>query len=125
MLLQNTVFAGVVKFVQVTDSHFIAKDEYRTEVLKQTVKSINKEKDISFVVFTGDNLDSPKAAYLPDFVNIINKLDVPYYLVIGNHDVFKNNGLSKEHYLEIVRDNNCFYKYKNLIMFLRKTDLFL
>ena len=66
LLLQNTVFAGVVKFVQVTDSHFIAKDEYRTEVLKQTVKSINKEKDISFVVFTGDNLDSPKEAYLPD-----------------------------------------------------------
>ena len=112
LLLQNTAFAGVIKFVQVTDSHFIAKDEYRTEVLKQTVKSINKEKDVSFVVFTGDNLDSPKEAYLPGFVNIINKLNVPYYLVIGNHDVFKNNGLSKEHYLEIVRDNNCFYKYK-------------
>lgn len=112
LLLQNSVFASVVKFIQVTDSHFIAKDKYRTEVLKQTVKSINKEKDVEFVVFTGDNLDSPKEAYLPEFVNIINKLDVPYYLVIGNHDVFKNNGLSKAHYLEIVKDNNCFYKYK-------------
>ncbi len=112
LLLQNSVLANVIKFVQVTDSHFIAKDKYRTEVLKETVKSINKEKDISFVVFTGDNIDSPKEAYLPDFVKIINKLDVPYYLVIGNHDVFKNNGLSKAHYLEIVRDNNCFYKYR-------------
>ncbi len=110
LLLQNTVFANVIKFVQVTDSHFIAKNEYRTEVLQETVNSINKEKDISFVVFTGDNLDSPKEEYLPDFVKIINKLNVPYYIVIGNHDVFKQNGLSKTHYLEIIKDYNYFYK---------------
>lgn len=112
LLLQNTVFANVIKFVQVTDTHFIAKNEYRTEVLQETVNSINKEKDISFVVFTGDNLDSPKEQYLPDFVKIINKLNVPYYIVIGNHDVFKQNGLSKAHYLEIIKDYNYFYKYK-------------
>ena len=112
LLLQNTVFANVIKFVQVTDSHFIAKNEYRTEVLQETVNSINKEKDISFVVFTGDNLDSPKEQYLSDFVKIINKLNVPYYIVIGNHDVFKQNGLSKARYLEIIKDNNYFYKYK-------------
>ncbi len=112
LLLQNTVFANVIKFAQVTDSHFIAKNEYRTEVLQETINSINKEKDISFVVFTGDNLDSPKEQYLPDFVKIINKLNVPYYIVIGNHDVFKQNGLSKAHYLEIIKDYNYFYKYK-------------
>lgn len=112
LLLQCSVYANVVKFAQVTDSHFISKDEYRTDVLKETVKNINKQKGIEFVVFTGDNLDSPHAEYLPNFIKIINKLNVPYYLVIGNHDVFKNNGLSKAHYLEIVRDNNCFYKYK-------------
>ena len=58
-------------------------------------------------------MDSPKAEYLPEFVRIINKLKVPYYLVIGNHDVFKNNGLSKSAYLEIVRENNCLYLHKN------------
>lgn len=112
MFVQNSVLANVIKFVQVTDSHFIAGNEYRTDVLKQAVKSINQEKDISFVVFTGDNLDSPHAEYLPEFVRTINKLNVPYYIVIGNHDVFKNNGLSKAHYLEIVKEYNCFYRYK-------------
>ena len=112
LLIQCTALAENIKFVQVTDSHFRTKDEHRAEVLKQTVKSINNEKDISFVVFTGDNIDSPKAEYLPEFIKIINKLNTPYYLVIGNHDVFKNNGLSKTHYLEIVRNHNCFYKYK-------------
>ncbi len=112
ILIQGICFAQNIKFVQVTDSHFVAGDEYRTKVLKNTVKSINDEKDISFVVFTGDNLDSPHEEYLPEFVKIINRLDVPYYIIIGNHDVFKNNGLSKVHYLEIVKDNNFFYKYK-------------
>lgn len=112
LLLQTGVFASVIKFAQVTDSHFRTNDEYRADVLKETVKSINNEKGLSFVVFTGDNIDSPKAEYLPEFVKIINKLKIPYYLVIGNHDVFKNNGLSKKHYLEIVKEYNWLYNYK-------------
>ena len=109
ILLQTTVSAEAIKFVQVTDAHFKTNDEYRAEVLKETVKAINKEKDISFVIFTGDNIDSQKSEYITEFVQIINKLHVPYYLVIGNHDVFKNNGLSKIQYLEIVHDNNLLY----------------
>lgn len=112
VLLQSAVFADIIKFVQVTDTHFKSNDDYRAEVLRKTVKDINREKDIAFVVFTGDNIDSPKAEYIPSFVKIINKLDVPYYIVIGNHDVFKNNGLSKNKYLEIIRDNNCLYRNK-------------
>ena len=117
LLLQNTVFANVIKFVQVTDSHFIAKNEYRTEVLQETVNSINKEKDIAFVVFTGDNLDSPKEQYLPDFVKIINKLNVPYYIVIGNHDVFKQNGfvfIVLDGAKEVIPGSNGFYKENTL-----------
>ena len=112
ILVQTIASANSIKFVQVTDSHYIAGDKYRTETLQNAVQNINDEKDIAFVVFTGDNIDSPKEEYLPDFVKTINKLKVPYYLVIGNHDVFKNNGLSKKHYLEVVKANNCFYKYK-------------
>lgn len=111
LLLQCTVFAESIKFVQVTDTHFRARDEFRTDVLKNAVKSINNEKGISFVVFTGDNIDSAKPEYLSEFVKIVNKLNVPYYLVIGNHDVFKNNGLSKANYLETVKDNNCLYRH--------------
>lgn len=112
LFLQCAVLADVIKFVQVTDTHFNTNNEYRAEVLQKTVENINKEKDISFVVFTGDNIDSPHAEFLPEFVRIINKLNVPYYLVIGNHDVYKNNGLSKTQYLEIVRENNFLYRYK-------------
>lgn len=112
ILLQTAVCAEAIKFVQVTDTHFRTNDEYRAEVLKETVKSINNEKGLSFAVFTGDNIDSPKAEYVPEFIRIINKLNIPYYIVIGNHDVFRNNGLSKAHYLELIRENNFLYRYK-------------
>ena len=112
ILLQNSVMASVVKFVQVTDSHYKKEEPYRGEVLKATVDTINKENDISFVVFTGDNIDRPDPESLAAFIKIINKLKYPYYLVIGNHEVYKNGGLSKKRYLEIVRDNNFLYRYK-------------
>ena len=110
LMFQSAVFADIVKFVQVADSHYKSGNEYRADVLKETVKNINNETDISFVVFTGDNIDSPHAEYLPEFIKIINKLKVPYYIVIGNHDVYKNNGLSKARYYEIVRENNLLYR---------------
>ena len=112
LCIQNSVFANVIKFAQVTDVHYDNKSNYPREVLKKTVEDINKQKDISFVVFTGDNISSPKPEYLKDFVKIIQKLDVPYYILIGNHDVFRSGGLSKEQYFEIIKEYSPFYRYK-------------
>ena len=63
-------------------------------------------------MFTGDNIDKPDANELASFVKTVNKLNVPYYLVIGNHDVFKTNGMSKQQYFEVVKANNFLYKNK-------------
>ncbi|MDR1167353.1 MAG: metallophosphoesterase [Heliobacteriaceae bacterium] len=112
VILQAAGSAGEIKFVQVTDVHYSSGNEYKEQVLKKTIADINKQSKISFVVFTGDNIDSPNPVYLKEFVKMANKLNVPYYAVIGNHDVFKNGGLSKEQYLEIMRYNNIFYKPK-------------
>ena len=110
LLLQCSVFANTIKFAQISDAHFVKNDKYRAEVLEKAIKEINNDKDIEFTIFTGDNIDSPHTEYLPEFIKLANKLNNPYYIVIGNHDVFRNNGLSKEQYLQIVKDNNVFYK---------------
>lgn len=110
LLIQNSVLAETIKFVQITDAHYNNKTPYRKEVLKKTVKDINAQKDISFVLFTGDNIDSPKPEYLDDFLQIINGLNIPYYIVIGNHDVFKSGGLSKQQYIEQIKEHNFFYR---------------
>lgn len=104
------VQAKDIKFVQVTDVHYSKGNEYSLKALEGAVKEINKLEDVAFVVFTGDNIGSPKKENLVGFVRAVNKLDVPYYLVIGNHDVYKAGGLSKENYIDIVKANNILYK---------------
>jgi len=110
--IQTAVMASSVKFIQVTDTHLKMEEPYRAEVLKAAVNTINKEKDVSFVMFTGDNIDKPNEKDLAEFVRIANKLKVPYYIVIGNHDVYKNGGLSKKRYIEVIHENNMFYRFR-------------
>jgi 3',5'-cyclic AMP phosphodiesterase CpdA len=102
-------FADEIKFVQVTDTHYSTGNDYKKKVLENTVADINHQKGVSFVVFTGDNVDQPNPKSLEEFIKIANKLYVPYYVVIGNHDVFRGGGMDKQQYLEIIRHNNILY----------------
>lgn len=111
--IQNYTMANVIKFAQVTDVHFSNKSPYPAEILKKAIADLNQQKDLSFVIFTGDNIDSPKPEYLKSFMEIVKNLDIPYYIVIGNHDVFKNGNLSKAQYIETVRNLDSAYKPKN------------
>lgn len=105
-------FAENIKFVQITDAHMAKNSEFSQRVLKATVEDINKQSDISFVVFTGDNINYAEEEDLKIFAKIVRKLNVPYYIVIGNHDVYKTNGMSKTHYLRILRESNHLIRQK-------------
>ena len=50
ILVQTIASANSIKFVQVTDSHYIAGDKYRTETLQNAVQNINDEKDIALIL---------------------------------------------------------------------------
>ena len=106
----SAVSAGEIKFVQVADPHIAVKNNYSINVLKATIDDINKLDNISFVVFTGDNIDSSNMENHLAFLKIINKLKVPYYIVIGNHDVFKSNGVSKKEYIAAIKRHNWLYR---------------
>ncbi len=56
------------------------------------VESINKDKNIDFVIFAGDLTDFGLAQEFEDMNNIISELNVPYLCVIGNHDLIYNGG---------------------------------
>lgn len=117
LLLTQNAEAKTVKFVQITDSHlstvkgsYTQRDvEYSKEALESTIKDINGLKEIDFVAFTGDNIDTANAKDLKLFLQIANKLNVPYYIVIGNHEVFKSQDFDKKEYLKVVRkySKNC------------------
>lgn len=125
LFLAQIVYAKEVKFVQVTDSHFSVTGSDYTQreveksqgVLEDTIKDINCIKGLDFVVFTGDNIDKSNPNDLKLFIQIANKLNVPYYMVIGNHEVFKSQDLTKKDYMEIVSkySKNCKEKSPNYV----------
>lgn len=110
-LFSSSVFAKDIKFIQITDSHFSSEKseytqrevEHSQNVLEKTITDINSIPEVDFIVFTGDNIDNANAEDLKAFLKIANKLKKPYYVVIGNHEVFKSQKLDKKEYMRIVR----------------------
>lgn len=121
----QSVFSKEIKFVQITDSHFtsIVGDYSQEEVegaknvLEKTISDINCIPDVDFVIFTGDNIDKANQKDLIAFLAIANRLKVPYYIVIGNHEVFKSQYFTKKDYMDTVRkySKNCRAKTPNYV----------
>lgn len=67
------------------------------------VKDVNKRNDADFVIHLGDITDYGNTK---DFMwqrDILNKLNIPYVVIIGNHDVV---GTGDEAFIEIFGDRN-------------------
>lgn len=119
-LLVTSANAREIKFVQVTDSHFATEYNNATQrevegsvgFLKNAVKDINSIPELDFVIFTGDNIDQPNSDELKKFLKVANQLKVPYYMVIGNHEVFKSQNFTKKEYLQTVRRYSKSFSYK-------------
>lgn len=122
-LNNQTALAREIKFIQITDSHFssTAGEHTQQEVegsgntLRKTINDINSISNVDFVVFTGDNIDQADSVSLKKFLSLANKLKYPYYIVIGNHEVFKSQHFTKKDYMKVVRkySKNCRSKNAN------------
>jgi Icc-related predicted phosphoesterase len=111
-LLAVTLLAGkgypaeeaLFRFVHITDQHFvdsgrIATDEWQkrskrgTRDFQKGPANINKfvdwcnEKNVDFVVMTGDVLENMNyKESFPEFLTLSERLEMPYFVVPGNHD---------------------------------------
>ena len=80
--------ANDLRFVQVTDVRYNSAEDNGT--FAKTIQDINKQKDVKFVVFTGDNINKPDKNDLSAFLKEAKKLNCPFYMVIGDKDVNKH-----------------------------------
>lgn len=107
----SPVMSKSLDFALVADSH-LKPSNSETEFTESeknvifTVQSINKNKEIKFAVFLGDNIDKSDMKSLQSFMNIVQNLNKPYYIVFGNHDAYQAGGIPKDEYLEFVRAYN-------------------
>lgn len=93
ILLFSMLFLSVIlcggnnpkfSFALLTDTHISGKSSL--EDLKKTVDDINSRDDIEFVILAGDITEFGADWELEAAHQVINTLNVPYYIVPGNHD---------------------------------------
>lgn len=107
--LVSSAFAEDLRFVQIDGLGF-RNDENSINNFNQIITEINKQKNVDFVVFTGNNIAKPKQQDLEIFLKQAKKLKAPFYVVLGNKDVNKQKNLSKSDYLNILGKNLKTYK---------------
>lgn len=96
-------------FAQITDLHFNGNQESVDNYAK-LIKSINDDKQLQFVVFTGDNINKSRLELLKLFLKMTKKLNVPYYIQVGNEESSKSSDLTKKIYLKNVNFNTMRYE---------------
>ena len=74
------------RFAFISDTHIGSPSGQAEEDLRRTVRDINAMNDIAFVVITGDITELGTNEELRMAKQILDSLDVPYYIIPGNHD---------------------------------------
>lgn len=78
--------AGPFRFALVTDTHLKQTDPQNTLTLRKTVKDINNQKNLDFVIVAGDIADKGDRPSLQQAKQLLDSLKIPYYAIPGNHD---------------------------------------
>ena len=77
-------YSADMRFVQVDNLFYTPTNEKSVNDFNKLIESINKQKDVEFVVFSGNNIAKAKSSYLESFIKKAKNLDMPFYVVIGN-----------------------------------------
>lgn len=74
------------RFAFVTDTHIGSPDGVAEEDLRRTIRDINAQSDLSFVVLTGDITELGTNQELALAKKLLDSLRIPWYIIPGNHD---------------------------------------
>lgn len=74
------------RFAFISDTHIGSASGAAEEDLRRTVADINRMAGIAFVVLTGDITELGTNRELAVAKQILDSLDIPYYIIPGNHD---------------------------------------
>jgi 3',5'-cyclic AMP phosphodiesterase CpdA len=77
---------GSFRFALITDTHLKQTDPRNEATLRQTVKDLNAQNNLDFVIVSGDVADKGDRPSLLKAKQLLDSLKMPYYAIPGNHD---------------------------------------
>ncbi|MDD3323077.1 MAG: metallophosphoesterase [Paludibacter sp.] len=98
--------AKLFKFAFFTDLHISVLKPQNAEDLENAVKDLNMQKNIDFVLVAGDDTDLGDSVSFKITKQILDKLKIPYFISIGNHDT--NSGGTESIYFNAVFGSDTF-----------------
>ena len=109
-----------LKFIQISDIHFLENGSDTTfkmigespRLLTDAVEQINEQKDLDFVMITGDLIDKPFEKELNAVFPYLSKLHYPWYFAFGNHDRCVGGYLNTNIYIKMLKQANPNYKFE-------------
>ncbi|MDQ3683510.1 MAG: PQQ-binding-like beta-propeller repeat protein [Bacteroidota bacterium] len=101
------------RFAFISDTHIGSPNGAAEEDLRRTVADINSMNDVAFVVITGDITELGTDEEIKLAKQILDSLDVPYYIIPGNHDTgwSESGGLS---FTKIFGDEKFHFNYNGI-----------
>lgn len=101
------------RFAFLSDTHIGSPNGAAEEDLRRTVADINAMNDIAFVVLTGDITELGTNKELATAKQILDSLNVPYYIIPGNHDTgwSESGGLS---FNQAFGDDKFYFKHSGI-----------
>ena len=118
MLFNIKAYSEVLEFAQVGNVNYV----YGNQDLDKYLYFLNlslKKQNADFAVFLGDNVGKSTEDNVIGFMSCLYPFRIPYYIVLGNNDAHKLNGIEKNTFLDIVttfnhnqKDRESYYYFK-------------
>lgn len=108
------VIAQSFNFAVISDLHIGSSNG--KENLSLVINDINLRNDIQFIIATGDITERGMNEELDEAKNLLDQLNVPYYIIPGNHDTKWSESAGTK-FIELWKDNK-FHFEKNSIHFI-------
>lgn len=100
------------KFAQVTDTH--VGGQTGADDLRRTVDDLNQQRDIDFVIISGDITEFGSDVELALAKQILDSLQLPWYVVPGNHDSnWSESGANS--FRKVFGNETFFFRHKGYI----------
>lgn len=105
-------YAQPFKFAQVTDTH--VGGATGAEDLRRTVRDLNQQSDIDFVILSGDVTEFGSDEELALAKQILDSLSLPLYVLPGNHDSnWSESGANS--FRKVFGDETFFFRHKGYL----------